>query len=310
MNETPLSPHTPDAPPAPLIALRVEVATLRGLREGVPRLMERFAAHGAGATFLFNLGPDHTGRRLPDLLRRHGLGGALRRFGAGTLVNGTLRPGPHLGRDGIEQMRAVRDAGFEVGILAWDAAAWLRRAPSAAPAWTEAHLRRAVQCFEAVFGERPRVHGAPGWVMNRHALRLTQRLGFSHCADSRGSAPFRPVADGELIDCLQLPTTLPTLDELLDDGYTLDAVPERLLALATLSDMDQVFTLSAEREGMDLAPVLDRLLAGWRGQGRTLCALRDLAERQQRPARHEVALARAGEDDYRMTQGEAFLAGV
>lgn len=309
MSEADISPDTPDAPTAPLVALRVEVATLRGTLEGVPRLMELFAAHGAGASFLFNLGPDHTGRRLPALVRRHGLGGALRRYGA-ALAYGTLRPGPDIGRRCADQLRAVRDAGFEVGLHAWDSAAWLGHAPGAEPAWTEQQMRRAVQGFEAVFGERPRVHGAPGWLMNRHALRLTQRLGFTHCADSRGSAPYRPVADGELIDCLQLPTTLPTVDELLDDGYTPDEVPERLLDLTARSDMEQVFTLSAEREGRALAPVLDQLLAGWRGQGRTLCTLRDLAERQQRPARHEVTLARPGEENPRMLQGEAFLGGL
>ncbi len=308
MSEPGMSPDVPDAPHGPLIALRVEVATLRGALEGVPHLMERFAAHGAGASFLFNLGPDHTGRRLPALVRRHGLGGALRRHGM-ALAYGTLRPGPDIGRRCADQLRAVRDAGFEVGLHAWDSAAWLRHAPGAEPAWTEAQMRRAVQCFEAVFGERPRVHGAPGWTMNRHALRLTQRLGFTHCADTRGTTPFRPVAEGELIDCLQLPTTLPTLDELLAEGCSEDEAAQRLLAL-TASDTDHVFALSAEAEGMALAPVLDRLLAGWRGQGRTLCALRDLAERQRKPLRHEVVLPGAGEENRGMMQGEAFLAGV
>jgi undecaprenyl phosphate-alpha-L-ara4FN deformylase len=51
--------------------------------------------------------------------------------------------------------------------------------------------------------------------MNRHALRLTQRLGFCYASDCRGNFPFIPVIDGELVHCPQLPTTLPTLDELL-----------------------------------------------------------------------------------------------
>ena len=42
------------------IGLKVDVATLRGTREGVPALVELFRRHGVGATFLFTLGRDRT----------------------------------------------------------------------------------------------------------------------------------------------------------------------------------------------------------------------------------------------------------
>ncbi|RZA14416.1 MAG: xylanase, partial [Lysobacteraceae bacterium] len=45
----------------PLLTLKIDVDTYRGTREGVPGLVRMLARHGAGATFLFSLGPDHTG---------------------------------------------------------------------------------------------------------------------------------------------------------------------------------------------------------------------------------------------------------
>ena len=42
------------------LALKIDVDTYRGTRDGVPRLIEMLKQHGAGATFLFSLGPDHT----------------------------------------------------------------------------------------------------------------------------------------------------------------------------------------------------------------------------------------------------------
>ena len=115
--------------------------------------------------------------------------------------------------------------------------------------------------------------------MNAHALRLTQRLGFAYASDCRGTHPFIPVWNGEIVSCPQLPTTLPTLDELIGlDGTTDDNVHERLLAL-TGQPRDHVFTLHAELEGMKLAPVLERLLTGWREQGYELVALNDIASR-------------------------------
>jgi hypothetical protein len=49
------------------LGLRIEVATLRGTREAAPRIAAALKAARAGATFLFSLGPDHTGRALGSL---------------------------------------------------------------------------------------------------------------------------------------------------------------------------------------------------------------------------------------------------
>ena len=85
------------------LALRIEVATLRGAREGAPRLARLLKEHGAGATFLFNLGPDRSGRilgRLPQVPR-------LRCYGARALLSGTLLPGPDVGVRAADAMRAA-----------------------------------------------------------------------------------------------------------------------------------------------------------------------------------------------------------
>ena len=91
-------------------------------------------------------------------------------------------------------------------------------------------MRRACERFEAICGEPPRTHAAPSWRMSRHAFRLTQRLGFHYCSDTRGTGPFVPLCDAELIACPQIPTTLPTLEELLDRaGITSETVHRELL---------------------------------------------------------------------------------
>ena len=54
---------------APLLVLKIDVDTYRGTREGVPNLVRMLTAHGAGATFLFSLGPDHTGWALRRVFR-------------------------------------------------------------------------------------------------------------------------------------------------------------------------------------------------------------------------------------------------
>lgn len=51
------------------IVLKIDVDTLRGTREGVPNLARIFDRFAARATFLFSLGPDHTGWAMRRVLR-------------------------------------------------------------------------------------------------------------------------------------------------------------------------------------------------------------------------------------------------
>ena len=220
------------------LALKVDVDTYRGTRRGVPRLVELLKKHGAGATFLFSLGPDHTGRAIKRVFRGGFIGKASRtsvlsHYGLATLLYGTLLPGPDIGRRCAGVMRGVRDAGFEVGIHAWDHVKWQDGVPGADARWTERQMLLSRERFQEIFGEPARAHGAAGWQTNVHALRLTQRLGFDYCSDTRGSGPFIPVWRAEIVACPQLPTTLPTLDELIGvNGLTKKNVAEHEIGRA------------------------------------------------------------------------------
>ncbi|HEY2340946.1 MAG TPA: hypothetical protein VGH75_10485, partial [Steroidobacteraceae bacterium] len=57
-----------------LIALKVDVDTYRGTREGAVHLATLLERLGVRATFLFSLGPDHTGRAIRRAFRRGFLG--------------------------------------------------------------------------------------------------------------------------------------------------------------------------------------------------------------------------------------------
>ena len=306
-----------------LLALKIDVDTLRGTRVGVPRLLEMLHRHGAGATFLFSVGPDHTGRAIkrvfrPGFVRKVRRTSVVRHYGLPTLLYGTVLPGPDIGRRAGEVMRRARDEGFEVGLHSWDHVRWQDGVDGACAEWTGKEMQRACNRYADIFKEPPRVHAAAGWQMNVHALRLTQTLGFDYCSDGRGIYPHLPVWRAELIRCPQLPTTLPTLDELIGiDGITEENVAERLLAEMTPpadgSGPAQVFTLHAELEGMRLAPVFEQLLAGWKAQGYTLVSMRGLYETLQALAlpRCEVGPGTvAGRSGTVFCQGPEFLAEV
>jgi len=300
------------------LALKIDVDTYRGTRRGVPRLMEMLKRHGADATFLFSVGPDHTGRAIKRVFRRGFVGkvsrtSVLSHYGFVTLLYGTLLPGPDIGRRCADTLRAARDAGFEVGIHAWDHVKWQDAVAAADARWTERQMRLARERFEEIFGEPARCCGAAGWQTNLHALRLTQRLGFDYCSDTRGSGPFIPVWHAEIVACPQLPTTLPTLDELIGThGLHRGNVAEHLLGLTRDPPATgHVYTLHAELEGGKLEPVFEALLSGWKKQGYDLVSMRTLAESLdlRRLPRNEIAFgAVPGRSGALALQGKEYLA--
>lgn len=267
------------------LALKIDVDTLRGTREGVPRLVGLLRKHGVTATFLFSLGPDHTGRAIKRVFRAGFLGkvrrtSVVKHYGVKTLLYGTVLPGPDIGRRATDVLQGVRDAGHETGVHCWDHIRWQDGVAHADAQWTLDEMRRACERYTDIMREPPRTHGAAGWQMNVHAMRFTQRLGFDYCSDGRGTHPYLPVWNAELVRCPQLPTTLPTLDEMIGlDGVTEDNVAAHLLERTQDSSTgDQVFTLHAELEGMRLAPAFEQLLVGWKAQGWTLGPTRAMFE--------------------------------
>ncbi len=282
----------------PQLALKVDVDTYRGTRIGVPRLLEAMQRHQVDGSFFFSLGPDHTGRAIKRVFRPGFVGKVSRtsvveHYGIKTLLYGTLLPGPDIGRGCADIMRSVRDAGFEVGIHCYDHIRWQDYVVNKDAEWTRREMQRAVERFTEIFGVPPKAHAAAGWQMNRHALRLTQMLGLDYSSDTRGTHPFIPTWNAEIIACPQLPTTLPTLDELINrEGITLNNVAQHLLGLTSNPPATgHVFTLHAELEGGKWMPVFEQLLQGWKSQGYDIVSMHQYFK--SLPAtlpRHEVAM--------------------
>ncbi|MEA3194931.1 MAG: undecaprenyl phosphate-alpha-L-ara4FN deformylase [Betaproteobacteria bacterium] len=278
------------------LAIKIDVDTYRGTRDGVPKLVRLLQLHEAGATFLFSLGPDHTGRAIrrafrPGFFSKVKRTSVLEHYGLKTLLYGTLLAGPDIGRRCAGEMRAVKAAGFEVGVHCWDHVRWQDNVASKDADWTEREMQRAFDRFRTIFNEDPKTWGAAGWQMNRHAAWFEER-NFAYASDTRGSGPFRPLWDGVAIGCPQLPTTLPTLDELIGvDGVDESNVAARILGLTKIPSV-HVFTAHAELEGGEWHGVFDALLAGWRDQGYELVSLKSLYESLDpvRLPRNEIGL--------------------
>jgi undecaprenyl phosphate-alpha-L-ara4FN deformylase len=281
---------------APRIGLKVDVDTLRGTRDGVPRLLALFKKLRVDATFYFSVGPDHTGRAMrrvfrPGFAKKVARTSVLKHYGLKTLMYGVLLPGPDIGRSAGAEMRLARDSGFEVGLHTFDHVRWQDGVAGSTAAWTRREFERGLHAFERIFGHLPQSHAAAGWQINSHVLELEREHGLRFASDTRGHAPFFPrLAGGTLSPCAQVPTTLPTFDELLGrDGIDESNIAEALFRRST--DPSKlglhVFTLHAELEGLLLIDACEALLRRWLEVGAVvtrMAAIHALAMRAPMPA--------------------------
>ncbi len=247
------------------VVLKVDVDTDVGTRMGVPRLVDILRARDIPATFLFSLGPDNTGRAVRRLFRPGFLKKVTRTkvgklYGWRTLLSGTLLPATHIGRTNEKLLQSVARNGFEVGIHCHDHFKWQDFLQTWDIERTRNEFSKAVEEFQRIFGCAPKGAGAPGWQANKNSLAVYDDYQLLYGSDTRGTAPFYPCIDGQLFKTLQIPTTLPTLDELLGRAaFPESGIPGHYISLLKQEQLN-VWTIHAEIEGQSKAGLFVQIL--------------------------------------------------
>jgi len=264
------------------LALKIDVDTDRGTRIGVPNLVRDLQEFEVPACFLFSLGPDQTGRAItrifrPGFFKKVSRTSVVKLYGIRTLLNGTLLPAPHIGRRNARVMREVRDAGHEVGIHCFNHYRWQDYVQKMSLDAVRAEFIAARAEFLRIFGSEAQTAGAPGWQSNARSRQIYDEAGLLYASDVRGSTPFFPRINGQVFKTLEIPSTLPTFDELLGrPEYPEDKIVPHYMSLLR-EDRTNVFTLHAEIEGMGKRALFRALLAECYNAGVQFIRLDDLA---------------------------------
>lgn len=265
-----------------VIGLKVDVDTFDGMRHGVPALLQLLKKYNIHASFFVPMGKDHTGRTVKRVftkkgfLKKAGRVGVISTYGVKTLMYGLLLPGPEIAKKNSHILKAIVDNGHEAGIHGLDHVYWHDHIKNLDRGRTEEILGEAFVTYEDILGRIPRSFAAPGWMINDHALRFFQEKGLAYTSDTRGISPFFPIMGEEKFDILQIPTTLPTLDEIVGIAG-IEASSLSRFYLDSLTDGLNILTVHTELEGKRWTGVLETFIKRTLESGFTYKKLLDIA---------------------------------
>lgn len=246
------------------LAIKIDIDTLKGYQEGLPRLLDILKARDVRASIFFSMGPDESGKALRRIFRKGFLSKMLRTkapstYGLKTLCYGTLLPAPMIVASAPDLMRRALDEGHDCGIHAWNHVLWQDRLPRMTKDVIREELTRAMELFEEITGTCPTSCAAPGWQVTPDSLAVQDELKLAYCSDTRGFMPFIPRFGGHVFRTPQVPSTLPTLDEVLGrDGLNAQNVKDYYLDL--LEPGLNVLTIHTEMEGGVMSGVFDSFM--------------------------------------------------
>ncbi len=297
------------------VALKVDVDTHQGLGQGAPRLMRALLDEGVTASFYVAMGPDNSGRAIVRVLKNPGFLAKMRRTGAvsmygwRTVLSGTILPARPIALAWPQVIRALGQAGFELGVHGYDHVRWQDRLDAIGEAGVRAELEEAFEAFRAVTGASARAFAAPGWRTSAAALRALDAMKLDYRSDTRGRAPYRCAIGSEVFATPEIPTTLPTMDEVIGGPGLSDreSVVRHYLERFVDGALN-VHTIHAETEGMGELETFVAIVRALKARGARFVQLREVAAELDRAALPLCEVRRAtlaGRAGWISAQGDA-----
>jgi peptidoglycan/xylan/chitin deacetylase (PgdA/CDA1 family) len=271
------------------VALKIDVDTHQGLELGVPRLAAMLESESVAASFYLAMGPDNSGRAILRVFRNRGFLSKMFRtravsmYGARTILSGTLLPSRPIALAFPAIIRDLKARGFEVGVHGYDHVRWQDHLDDIGADGVRGELSDAFEAYRAILGDASRSFAAPGWRTNDPALLALDAMALDYRSDTRGVAPYRCVVGGRVLATPEIPTTLPTLDEVMGRHELPDdaAVRDFYLGLCK-ADALNVHTIHAETEGMGQLASFTALVRALKDRGTKFMQLREVASRLNR----------------------------
>ncbi len=266
-----------------MIVLKVDIDTYEGMKNGLPVLLNFFREQGIKASFYVSFGPDESGKAVKRVFTKKGFlkkmfrTNAAKLYGFKTMMYGTLLPAPLVGKSFPDLVKRITYEGHEAGIHAWSHVKWQDELDNISRAKIDSELDSAIAAYREILCADPAGFAAPAWKINETGLAALGEKGFKYLSIGRGPEPALPSLGKVSLNIPEIPTTMPTLDEILAwDGADRKFALESFAAMPGRERLN-VYTLHTEAEGVVFLDFFKELVAAWRARGFTFVRMDEAA---------------------------------
>lgn len=268
------------------LALKVDVDTYDGIRVGVPNLLKLFKELNIHASFFIPFGPDESGKAIFRIFKKKGFlkkmfrTNALKLYGIKTALRGTLLPAPMIGSSFPEIARKVLDDGHELGIHGYNHVLWQDHLLQMEEKQIREQFELGISAYEKIVGQKPKAFAAPAWLCFPLSLKMLDDYDFHYASDTRGWSPFYPSMSGQKFKTLQIPSTLPTIDEVLGTNQLNELIVHDYFTQQMEKSNSQlhVHTIHTEGEGTVFLNPFSAWLNDLKKKGFSFTTLSEIAE--------------------------------
>lgn len=200
--------------------LRADIETSSCLLKGIPTLLKILEEQNLKATLFIPMGPDRalTGfnkSRLKSYLKLS----PLRKFGLRAILSWLFNHRADIGelctKTGLNRLN-----GHEIALHGYDHAGWAKSIHRKEPREVRAFFMKGYSEYMRVFGREPLGFASPEFKWTTETLNLLDKLNFRYGSDFRAEKPFKPTIGGVTYNTIQIPVTLPNLEELSWTGLS------------------------------------------------------------------------------------------
>jgi undecaprenyl phosphate-alpha-L-ara4FN deformylase len=199
-----------------VLGIKIDVDTYRGMKNGVPRLLNILENYDIKGTFFLSIGPDASGRAIlqliknPRFLKKMVRTNAVGLYGLRTALYGTLLPSPMIALSFPDVVRQIMSQGHEIQFHAWDHRRWQDEVHRRSTQWIRDWLEKGIRGFAELTGKKPSAFGAPSWIINDNVLDVLKDYQFDYLSCTRAKKPFIH----EKMGVMEIPSDLPCFEEL------------------------------------------------------------------------------------------------
>jgi len=264
-----------------VIGLRIDVDTIAGFRYGTIPLLDILKNHKIRATFCIVTGYDNPLRASRRFLSESGF--CRRVFSLRKSLN--HREFNFFAPTTRDIVKRIKNEGHELCPHGYHHFQWQNNLKKWSQERVSRELQNTIDAFNLLTGTKAHSFAAPGWVTSRNFFVSEERFHFVYASDTRGKTPFYPLFNKKKINTLQIPVTLPTLDELISLGKP-QSLPE------ITAKTGDIYCAHAEFDGISYRNLFEDFIEKQTSRGFTFTPLSEIKKNIANPSISRISWKR------------------